>query len=296
MREFSFLEDLVTSLESFAAQMEHLAALYQVVPLERLIEMLRDGGPLPSRCVSVTFDDGYADNHRHAFPVLKRLGIPATIFLATGFIGGGQGLFWWDEICRWRESGVKTVGIEGLGRRSVATLAQRDRLLAEMKRFPMDELLRRVRDVSTELGLGPDPRAAEDFMTWDQIREMQQAGISFGAHTVCHCLLPRESPERCRLELLRSRGDVEKETGRPCTLFCYPNGMGSLETEQAVHAAGFAAAVAASPRDVLPGANLYRLPRKIMNYRASLTTFRFKLSPHPERIKNFLKPVFGGGA
>ena len=296
IRGFPFLEDLVTPLETFAAQVEFLSSRCRVVPLEELISMLRAGGEMPARCVSITFDDGYADNYLHAFPILKQRGLPATIFLATGFVGGQSGLFWWDEICRWRSAGVTSIEVEGLGRRSLTTLARRNRLLAEMKRFPMDEILRRVRDVSGRLGLGRDLRAAGDFLTWDQIREMQNGGISFGAHTVSHCLMPMESPERRELEIRRSRADVEKETGRPCRLFCYPNGMSNPEIERETRAAGFEAAMAASPRDVVPGAGLYALPRKVMNYRVGSTAFRFKLSPHPERIKRLLESALRSSA
>jgi peptidoglycan/xylan/chitin deacetylase (PgdA/CDA1 family) len=287
---FSFLEDLVTPLESFASQMSYLSAHCQVVPPEQLIAWLRDGQALPRRCVSITFDDGYADNYVHAFPILRRHRLPATIFLTTGFVGGQRGLFWWDEICRWRAAGVKSVDVEGLGRRSLATLAQRDQLLAAMKRLPMDEIVRRVRDVSTQLGLGPDPRAAGDFVTWEQVREMQKQGISFGAHTVSHCLLPVESAQRRSVEIRQSRADVERETGRPCTLFCYPNGAVDALTENEARAAGFAAAMATLSRDVLPGADRYRLPRKVLNHRVSPTVFRFRLSSHPERIKQVLRP------
>jgi hypothetical protein len=63
-----------------------------------------------------------------------------------------------------------------------------------------------------------------------------------------------------------------------------------------VREAGFEAAMATLPRDVLPGADRYRLPRKVMNYRVSPTVFRFRLSPNPERIKQVLRPMLGRSA
>ena len=289
LRRFSFLEDLVTPLESFAAQVEILAARHRVVCLEELVRAMREGRRPPERCVCLTFDDGYADNYLHAFPVLREHRLPATIFLTTGFLGGGRGIFWWDEVCRWRAAGATSVEVEGLGRREIRTRAQRDRLLEALKRLPMDAILERVRAVSSRLGLAPDAQAREDFLTWDQVREMQKEGISFGAHTVGHCLLPRETPERRRAEIRQSRADVEKETGRPCSLFCYPNGGCDDETRKEVIAAGYVGAVATIPRDLLPGGDLYQLPRKTVNFRAGITVFRFKLSPHPERIKHLLE-------
>ena len=291
LRGFPYLEDLVTPLESFSAQMELLSRRFRVVPLEELIRGLGHREAPPEFRVSITFDDGYADNYRHAFPVLARHGLPATIFLATGHLGGGRGLFWWDEVARWRATGVERVEIRGIGRRSVASLAGRDHLLEDLKRLPLDEIVERVREVSKGIGLPPDPAAAGEFLTWDEVREMRNAGITFGAHTVTHCLLPRETPERRSRELRQSRDDVERETGRPCTLFCYPNGVFDEETRKEVRAAGYEAAVAALPRDVTPGMDLYHLPRKIVNYRAGPTVFRFRLSPHPVRIKRLLDPA-----
>ena len=88
---FPFFEDLITSLESFEEQMALLERRACVLPLEDLFRALREGRELPPGTVSLTFDDGYADNYHFAFPVLRRHRLPATLFLATGHVGGGRG-------------------------------------------------------------------------------------------------------------------------------------------------------------------------------------------------------------
>ena len=127
---------------------------------------------------------------------------------------------------------------------------------------------------------------------------MQSAGISFGSHTVSHCLLPRETAGRRRAELVDSRATIARETGRPCDFFCYPNGMVTEMLGREVQEVGFAAAVATGARDVIQetGLDLFRLPRKIVNYRAGMTVFRFRLSPHPERIKRLSRRGAGVAA
>jgi peptidoglycan/xylan/chitin deacetylase (PgdA/CDA1 family) len=75
------------STESFVAQMEHLAARFMLISVDSLAERVRRGTPLPAQAVAVTFDDGYRDVYTHAYPVLKRLAIPATIFLPVAFMG-----------------------------------------------------------------------------------------------------------------------------------------------------------------------------------------------------------------
>ena len=59
---------------------------YSVVSLDTLVDALERGGPLPRRALAVTFDDGYADNHRLGLPVLRALGLPATVYVATGAV------------------------------------------------------------------------------------------------------------------------------------------------------------------------------------------------------------------
>jgi peptidoglycan/xylan/chitin deacetylase (PgdA/CDA1 family) len=74
--------------EEFRRQMQYLRSEgYRVVLLEDLQRILTAGRPLPPRSVALTFDDGFADNYLHAFPVLQSLGYQATIFLTVGFIG-----------------------------------------------------------------------------------------------------------------------------------------------------------------------------------------------------------------
>jgi peptidoglycan/xylan/chitin deacetylase (PgdA/CDA1 family) len=295
LARFPLLEDLVTPLEEFEAQMALLERRARVLPLEELFAALREGRTPPPGTVCLTFDDGYADNFHHAFPVLRRLRLPATVFLATGHVGGARGLFWWDEVARWRSAGVRAVEIERLGPRRLDSRARRDALIRELKTLPVDEIVRRLGDAAARAGVPPDPDAARDFLTWDQVRAMQEDGIRFGAHTVTHCILPREPEARRRREIEESRRAVEDATGRPCPLFCYPDGAATGAIAREVGAAGFAGAVATRARDVAagPDLDLFRLPRKIINHRAGMTVFRFRLSPHPERLKRL---VGAGGA
>ncbi len=79
-------EDLsyVTEAGAFAAQMEHLAASgYTTISLDQLLEFLERGADLPPRPIVITCDDGFESNYRHAFPVLKRLGMRATVFMTA---------------------------------------------------------------------------------------------------------------------------------------------------------------------------------------------------------------------
>jgi hypothetical protein len=82
-------------VDAFSSQMRYLAANFPIVTLDQIAT-----GDFPdqhSYCVAITFDDGYRDNFVCAFPILKRLQIPATIFLATGYVESGT-LPWYDQV------------------------------------------------------------------------------------------------------------------------------------------------------------------------------------------------------
>lgn len=78
--------NLKVSNEHFDEHMAFLSSHYKVLSLEKLIDQLQRGRLNQHRAVTITFDDGYFDNYNYAFPVLKKYGLHATIFLATDYI------------------------------------------------------------------------------------------------------------------------------------------------------------------------------------------------------------------
>lgn len=119
--------------DEFARQMEWLARHYQPIAMGRLVGLLRADRPLPERSVAVTIDDGYLDAYTHAYPILRRLGIPATLFVPVGLVGrrpaGPPG----DAVPQasfvdWRQmremaAGGMSFGSHGVTHRSLAALS-----------------------------------------------------------------------------------------------------------------------------------------------------------------------------
>jgi peptidoglycan/xylan/chitin deacetylase (PgdA/CDA1 family) len=101
-------------------------------------------------------------------------------------------------------------------------------------------------------------------MTWDQLRDAAERGVTIGSHTINHAHLPALSDAELDRELGESRARVEDELGRPCTLFAYPYGEHDARVRAAVQRAGYDAAFAlwagSSRRDrfALPRIDLYR--------------------------------------
>ncbi len=210
----------------FEMHVAHLARRYRVLPLSEAVERMYSGS-LPPRAVAVTFDDGYLDNYTHAFPVLRRHGVPATIFLTTGAIGTGSPV-WHDRVF----AGFARTTVERLefrGRtydlRGGARKRSMASVLRDLRAMPEPEFRAALDELTDRLGVGDDAvRERSAMLTWDHVREMASEGVEFGAHTVTHPVLSRLTKERQRQEIEDSVARVRAETGQAATVFAYPNG------------------------------------------------------------------------
>src|SRR3954471_1243747 len=155
----------------FVAQMRYLAdGGYHVVTFAALVDALEGRGTLPKRAVVITFDDGWENQYRHAFPILRRFGVTATFFVFTSPIG-------------------------------------KDGLL----------------------------------MTWDQLRELQDAGMTIGSHTRTHPVLPSYH-RSLHNEVEMSRADIAQHLGRAPDFFAYPFGEWDAQSAAWARSAGYRAA------------------------------------------------------
>ncbi len=85
---------LAVSREQFEGQMKVLSERFKVIPLSDVLTRTK---PSHTPRIAITFDDGYRDNLSYAAPILRKLDLPATFFVSTGYIGEERE-FWWDEL------------------------------------------------------------------------------------------------------------------------------------------------------------------------------------------------------
>lgn len=185
------------------------------------------------RLVAVTFDDGYRDNHALALPVLRGRGVRAAFFVATGYIDRPRKA-WWDEIA-WMvaASGRRELPAGRWLRRPLrldddtAREAAVVELTALYKQLPGGETEPFLASVAAATGSGRCEAAAaeEDWMTWDMLRELRDAGMDIGGHSVNHPLLGRLDAVEQRAEVEGCRRRLESELGLPMKLFAYPVGL-----------------------------------------------------------------------
>jgi peptidoglycan/xylan/chitin deacetylase (PgdA/CDA1 family) len=209
--------------------MVRLARSFRVLPLAQALDAIEDG-KIADNAVVLTFDDGYRDNYDHAFPVLRRLGLPATVFLTTGLVGT-RGMLWHDRVIRAFQRTTRLVlgpigdppVVHDLGTAELRRNA-RLRVIEELKSLHPVEREERIRDLLERLGDDDGPPPERLLLSWDEVVEMHRHGISFGSHTVTHAILSRISIDEARAELVESRREIERRLGAPCVALAYPNG------------------------------------------------------------------------
>lgn len=273
---------------AFRWQLQVLASLFNVLPLSEAVERLAKG-TLPARAACITFDDGYADNATVALPILQELGLPATFFIATGYLDGG--LMFNDQILEtmrrvpegtieWPELGFEPRLIRGdQDRKQIAT-----ELIQGLKHLEPDERQTRAQAIAER---SPTPLPTDVMMTREQVKELAAAGMTIGAHTHRHPILARTPDAQARAEIAGGREALEQLLGEPVRLFAYPNGKPGQDYDHRhvvmVREAGFAAAVSTAwgvstsssdphqlarftPWDQTPGRFGLRLLRNLMTH------------------------------
>lgn len=251
---------IVVFRKTFEKQMQLLARDWNVISLGRMFEAKSSGAGLPKNTVVVTFDDGWRDNYEHAFPILKQHGIEATIFLSANYIGRNK-VFWQERLrflllkLREKHSRVPTeAGNVAAGLRASgvffpgANVDQCVELLPEiLKDVDADEVEEFLNKLDRYLGSPEFPIATHSFLTWDQVREMAEGGISFGSHCCSHSRLVRLETEDVRRELEDSRKVIGAELGQQPDMLAYPNGDYNAGIAAMAKDRGYRLAVSAKP-------------------------------------------------
>ena len=250
--------------QTFEAQVVYLQKHFVVLALDDLLERWRTDQMDPDKayCV-ITFDDGWRDNYQYAFPVLKQYGLPATLFLATDFIGTDR-WFWPDQVMFLLEESkklmprkqlsqaVKTavMNISGIDEKAKQQFYSRmdserpidsDAVVEWCKRLSVEVVGRFVDHLSTVVGVELPKRRV--LLNWDEVREMADNGISFGSHSCSHRILTQIPSSEVEQELGSSSQAMLLRGVKPIPVFCYPNGDSNQQVETLVGRNGYLAAV-----------------------------------------------------
>lgn len=198
---------------------------FNLLPLDAAVRHLK-AGSLPARSACITFDDGYADNHHVAMPILRSHGLTAAFFIATGFLDGGR--MWNDTIiesvraCQSPEFDLSSLG---LGRHALASINERraaiGTLVNQVKYRPIQERITLTEQMARLVNTPPPDNL---MMTSQEIKAMRLAGMQIGAHTITHPILAGLTDSEARDEIQGSKRFLEQLLEERVGLFAYPNG------------------------------------------------------------------------
>jgi len=177
-------------IKAFETGLNYLVKNFNVLPLSEAVNRLQNG-TLPDRTACITFDDGYADNAEIALPLLQKYGVPATFFVASSFLDGGR--MWNDtviESIRLATGDTLDLSSIDLGIHAITTLEQKREtltfLINKLKYLPYATRALQVEELNTIISARlPDNL----MMTSVQVRQLHNAGMEIGAHTVTHPIL-----------------------------------------------------------------------------------------------------------
>lgn len=282
-------EDWMFPGEATAARFEQicrwLRGWFKVLPLDTALTRLMNGD-LPAGACAITFDDGYADNHDVALPILQKLGLTATFFIATGYSDGGC---MWNDIVldalrRTFRDEVDLSEILAMPEARLALRTRDDRRMAAHRiidgiKYEADER-RMACALRCAAALGVQP-GRNLMMTPQQVQAMARGGMSLGAHTVRHPILKDLPVDRVRAELKQSRAELESLIQTRIGLFAYPNGRPDVDydvtTVAVVRDLGFDAAVTTSQGVATRASDRYQVPR-IMPWAPDRWRFAWQLA------------------
>lgn len=277
-------EGIVVTPKTFAMHMAFLKRHFHPLSVQEFRDCLGDGC-LPDRSCLVTFDDGWSDNVRFALPVLERFQVPATIFVATAFVGGSRP-FWQEELARLLveagcsanpdEAMLSEIGlrIDRHATDAEIRLAARE-VVTDLKGADLGDIdaLRSRLLPQAQPSDPPAGRYGDDtFMNWGEACRLAcHPLITVASHAHSHVPLPRLGRSGARLDLMQSLQEFCAHDVPATDICAYPNGDHDQGTVAAAAESGFSLAFTTVPGSVGAGDDRLRL-RRINIHEAATST------------------------
>jgi len=263
------------SVSDFEVQIKYLSKYYHVLSLLDYVRSIQNRKKIKKNTVVITFDDGYKDNYTNAFPIIKKYHVPITIFLTVTPISTGQSL-WYEVIVHMiKNSKIKELDLSDYGMGHIILNSSSDKqaaiyqIVSNAKTMPENQRQNLIDCLRQKLIIEDNNNQNKDDMenlmlSWDEMREMKNHGVTFGSHTMNHPILTQIPLETAEMEIKKSKEIIEKELGEKISLFTYPNGGSEDFNEDIIdiiRKSGFSCACSLIPGVVKTGDNLFTLNR-----------------------------------
>ena len=240
---------MILTPETLKLHIEIVKKHFCIISLSQWLGDRENGAELPERACALTFDDGWADNFEFAFPILEEMKVPATIFLTSGLIGTG-GMFWPERLSlllieiashhsrHWSDDSLawlKNLETQYTFSNTPPTQEELAEMIDAAKDFTDNDIHTRLDLIEQHLGrqqLNNSP----SLLDWNQVRQMLDSGlVEVGSHTCRHTRLVENVPaDIIEKEIIDSKEEIERNTGRAVSMFCYPNGDYSVDALEVV--------------------------------------------------------------
>ena len=215
---------LSTTPQEFEQQIDHVAARRPILSLEQLLAVRRGEAAAPKGAVLLTVDDAYRDFADNVWPVLRRKGLPVTLFVPTGYPGDPERAFWWDRI-HWAvastaRSGIVETPAGALDLSSDASKAAACRAVRDwVWATPDEEAMAGIDTIVRELEA---PESTGSVLGWDELRRLREEGVTLGAHSQSHPRLDQIPLDRAVDEVVGSIADLRAEVGEAPPAVAFP--------------------------------------------------------------------------
>lgn len=269
---------IVLSEANFESMLQFLHRHFRLLSLQEFIAGAVIGATGAKPYCLLTFDDGWSDNCTIALPILRRMGIPATVLLVTGLVGTEKS-FWVEDVRRaCRNPMVLAEAQKKLsllaGRK--AELCDSDAIIECLKHMPGEQRQRWLEALLPSNG--KPPQGPDRMLTWEQVVEMSHQDVDFGAHTDTHPLLSFEEDAVVERELQTAAEKIQRVLKHKVKAFAYPNGDWNSRVRERVKNAGYECAFTTRPGWYHPAEDRYSIPR-ILLHDGNLTGWDGRFSP-----------------
>lgn len=245
-RDTASLPGMVIRRRTFERLAGYVAGRYKAVDFEQAL-----AAPAGKIRVMFTFDDGWMDNYTNALPAILSRGIPASIFVCPGLLGRSLP-FWPEQVA----SLMRTCSPAATGGEIAALIEILKTYTPERRQKFIAGLVQRQARANDGNSHTTDRTAS-----WDEIREMNNAGVTFGCHTQTHQILTTIPAQAARQEIHNSKRAIESALYKRCELFAYPNGNSSAATRRMLLEEDFAAAFTTQKGAWTRGTDRLAIPR-----------------------------------
>jgi peptidoglycan/xylan/chitin deacetylase (PgdA/CDA1 family) len=206
--------------------------------------------------IALTFDDGYRDNVRRAWPVVRDAGATATFFVVTGFMDGTE-VPWWEVVAAYHDALGAPFPRNRAGEATYGDAAETE--IKRLKSMQYTTFRRRVAEMTAELPRDALPPV--EVMSWDDVRQLAAEGAEIGAHGVTHAMLINCTDAEIDAELRGCRERLHAQLGREVLLFAYPNGDCNAHLASLTAGAGYRFAFTTERRYFNSATDPLRVPR-----------------------------------